>query len=142
EPRRTTVDVRYRMDGELHLVKSVPKTLHRAISSRIKIMSDLDIAEMRLPQDGRSAVRLDGKNIDLRVSTSPSLYGERIVLRILDRTGGLIPLDELGFGTHELELLRSLVMQPYGIILVTGPTGSGKTTTLYAVLSMIKSEHT
>jgi len=142
EPRRNNVDVRYRIDGELHLVKSIPKSLQPAISSRVKIMSELDISERRLPQDGRISVRLDAKSIDLRVSTSPTLYGERVVLRILDRTGGMIPLEHLGFSPRDLEIFKMLVSQPHGIILVTGPTGSGKTTTLYAALNEIKSENT
>ncbi len=142
EPRRSTVDIRYRIDGELHLAKSLPKSLHPPISSRIKIMSELDISERRLPQDGRITFRLDGRNIDIRVSTSPTLYGERIVLRILDRSEGLIPLEKLGFSPRDLEVFKSLISQPYGIILVTGPTGSGKTTTLYAALNELKSEHT
>lgn len=142
EPRRNTVDIRYRIDGDLHLVRSLPKSLHPAISSRIKIMSELDIAERRLPQDGRITLRLDGRNIDIRVSTSPTLYGERIVLRILDRSEGLIPLEKLGFSPRDLEVFKSLISQPHGIILVTGPTGSGKTTTLYAALNELKSEHT
>jgi len=142
EPRRTTVDIRYRIDGELHLFKSVPRSLHPAITSRIKIMSDLDISERRLPQDGRITFRFDGRNIDVRVSTSPTLYGERVVLRILDRSEGLIPLEKLGFSPKELEVFKSLISQPHGIILVTGPTGSGKTTTLYAALNALKSEHT
>lgn len=142
EPRRDHVDVRYRIDGELHLVKSLPKTLHAAITSRIKVMSDLDIAERRLPQDGRVSVRVDNRLVDLRVSTSPIVYGERVVLRILDRASGIIPLEELGFASRELTLFRSMVTRPHGIILVTGPTGSGKTTTLYAALNILKSEHT
>ncbi len=142
EPRRDGVDVRFRIDGELHLAKSLPKALHAAITSRIKIMSELDISERRLPQDGRITVRLDNKMVDLRVSTTPILYGERVVLRILDRASGMIPLEELGFSTHELAIFKKLVTRPHGIILVTGPTGSGKTTTLYAVLNMLKSETT
>lgn len=142
EPRRDTVDVRYRIDGELHIVRSFPKALHAAIASRIKIMSELDISERRLPQDGRITVKLDKRMVDLRVSTSPIIYGERVVLRILDRASGMIPLDQLGFAEVELDALTRLVSQPHGIILVTGPTGSGKTTTLYAVLNVIKSEST
>ncbi len=142
EPRRDHIDVRFRIDGELHLVKSLPKALHAAITSRVKIMSELDISERRLPQDGRITVRLDNKMVDLRVSTTPILYGERVVLRILDRASGMIPLDQLGFSPHELSIFTRLVMRPHGIILVTGPTGSGKTTTLYAVLNVIKAENT
>ena len=140
EPRRNAVDVRLRVDGELHLVKSIPRSLHPAISSRIKIMTELDISERRLPQDGRATIRIDDKSVDLRVSTNPTIHGERIVLRILDRSLGLIPLDGLGFSERDLGIFQKLLSQPYGIILVTGPTGSGKTTTLYAALNMLKSE--
>ncbi len=142
EPRRNSIDVRFRIDGELHLVKSLPRSLHAAITSRVKIMSELDISERRLPQDGRITVRLDKKLVDLRVSTSPTLYGERVVLRILDRASGIIPLEELGFAPHELSVFTKLVTRPHGIILVTGPTGSGKTTTLYAALNILRSENT
>ncbi|MHB0912172.1 MAG: GspE/PulE family protein [Armatimonadota bacterium] len=142
EPRRANMDVRYRIDGELHLIRSIPKALQGAVISRIKIMSELDIAERRLPQDGRITVTIDGKTIDLRVSTSPSLHGERVVLRVLDRSAGLIPLDFLGFSERNQQIFRNLIARPYGIILVTGPTGSGKTTTLYAALNSMKSERT
>ena len=142
EPRRDNVDIRFRIDGELHLVKSLPKSLHAAITSRVKIMSDLDISERRLPQDGRITVRLDNKMVDLRVSTSPILFGERVVLRILDRASGIIPLDELGYSPHGLSIFTQLITRPHGIVLVTGPTGSGKTTTLYAALNTLKSEST
>lgn len=142
EPRRERVDVRYRIDGELHLEKSIPKSLQSGVASRIKIMSELDIAERRLPQDGRISATIDGKKVDFRVSTTPSLYGERIVLRILHRSQSLIPLDKLGFSMRDMGTFESLITRPYGIILVTGPTGSGKTTTLYATLNMLKSEHT
>lgn len=140
EPRRSVVDVRMRLDGDLHVVRRIPKTLHPAISSRIKIMAELDIAERRLPQDGRISVKIDGRNIDVRVSTSPTLYGERVVLRVLDSMGSLIPLERLGFTGKELQIFRTLISRPQGIVLVTGPTGSGKTTTLYAALNTLKSE--
>ncbi|MHB0997810.1 MAG: GspE/PulE family protein [Armatimonadota bacterium] len=142
EPTRNNINVRYRIDGELHLVRSIPKALHPAISSRIKIMSELDISERRLPQDGRITASIDGKSIDLRVSTSPTLFGERIVLRILDRTRSLIPVEQLGFSPRDIDTFNKLITLPYGIILVTGPTGSGKTTTLYAALNSVKSENT
>lgn len=142
EPRRNNVDIRLRIDGELHLVKSIPKALHGAVSSRIKVMSELDIAERRLPQDGRISARIDGRQVDLRVSTSPSLYGERIVLRVLDRETGIIPLEKLGFNQEERRKFETVISHPYGIVLVTGPTGSGKTTTLYAALAALKSERT
>jgi type IV pilus assembly protein PilB len=140
EPRRTNVDVRYRIDGELHMVRSIPKRLQAAVLSRIKIMSELDISERRLPQDGRISVRIDNRTVDLRVSTSPSFYGERIVLRVLDKAGGLRPLTSLGFSENDLHSFEGLIQRPHGIILVTGPTGSGKTTTLYAALNMLRSE--
>lgn len=140
EPRKDRVDVRYRVDGELHLAPSIPKSLQSGVASRIKIMSELDIAERRMPQDGRISVKIDGKKIDLRVSTSPSQYGERVVLRVLRRSDGLIPLEQLGFTPRDMTLFRTLIARPYGIILVTGPTGSGKTTTLYAALNMLKNE--
>lgn len=142
EPRRNVVEVRFRMDGNLHTVRRIPRSLHPAISSRIKIMAEMDIAERRLPQDGRISVRIDNKNIDLRVSSMPTLYGERLVLRILDRTSSLIPLESFGYSDKQLSELKSLVTRPQGIVLVTGPTGSGKTTTLYAALNMLKSEET
>ena len=142
EPRRNNVDVRFRIDGELHMIKSIPKSLQPAVCSRIKIMSELDISERRLPQDGRISARIDDKLIDLRVSTSPSLYGERIVLRVLDRSAGLIPLEYLGFSEGEMVRFNRILSHPHGIVLVTGPTGSGKTTSLYAALNTLKSERT
>lgn len=140
EPRRNVVDVRFRIDGELHTIRRIPRSMHPAISSRIKIMGDMDIAERRIPQDGRISVRIDGRNIDVRVSTVPTLYGERLVLRILDRQSNLIPLEKFGYTPVQLNILKGLVARPQGIVLVTGPTGSGKTTTLYATLNMLKSE--
>lgn len=140
EPKRASLDVRYRVDGELQQMKSIPRNLRAAVTSRIKIMAELDIAERRLPQDGRITVKVDGKSVDLRVSTNPTINGERIVLRVLDRSRGLIPLEELGFSSADMHKYHKLITQPYGIILVTGPTGSGKTTTLYAGLNTMKSE--
>ena len=142
EPRRSVVDVRMRLDGDLHVVRRIPKTLHPAISSRIKIMAELDISERRLPQDGRITIKIDGKSIDVRVSTSPTIFGERVVMRVLDGAGSLIPVDRLGFSPKELVIFRSLISRPQGILLVTGPTGSGKTTTLYAAINSLKSERT
>ena len=142
EPRRNVVEVRFRIDGNLHTVRRIPRSLHPAISSRVKIMAELDIAERRLPQDGRISVKIDNKNIDLRVSTIPTLYGERLVLRILDRNSSLIPLEGFGYSEKQLKEVKSLVVRPQGIVLVTGPTGSGKTTTLYAALNELKSEET
>lgn len=142
EPRRSVVDVRMRLDGDLHVVRRIPKALHPGISSRIKIMAELDISERRLPQDGRITIKIDGKSIDVRVSTSPTVFGERVVMRVLDGAGSLIPVDRLGFSPKELVIFRSLISRPQGILLVTGPTGSGKTTTLYAAINSLKSERT
>lgn len=128
--------IRYRIDGVLHLTESPPKNLHPAIVSRIKIMAKLNIAERRLPQDGRIKLKVLGKDIDVRVSTVPMLYGEGIVMRLLDPTG-IIGLDGLGFSANTRKLFEQLITRPYGMFLVTGPTGSGKTTTLYAALSMM-----
>jgi len=133
--------VRFRVDGMLYDVLSPPKRFHSAISSRIKVMSGLNIAEKRLPQDGRIRVRIAGRDIDIRVSTIPTAFGERIVLRLLDRAQALVDvnLDRLGFSGDNLRKIDRLIRQSHGIILATGPTGSGKTTTLYACLSRINS---
>jgi len=133
--------VRFRVDGMLYDVLSPPKRFHAAISSRIKVMSGLNIAEKRLPQDGRIRVRIAGRDVDIRVSTIPTAFGERIVLRLLDRAQALVAvnLDRLGFSGDNLRKIDRLIRQSHGIILATGPTGSGKTTTLYACLSRINS---
>ncbi|MGC8666738.1 MAG: GspE/PulE family protein [Chthonomonadales bacterium] len=139
EPFERELRVRYRIDGVLHEVNAPPKRLHPAIISRIKILSDMDIAERRLPQDGRMRIRSSGRQIDLRVSTVPTLYGESAVLRILDKQTAMLGLRELGMHGTMFEKFRRLIQEPHGIILVTGPTGSGKTTTLYAALNEIYS---
>ncbi|MDO8588754.1 MAG: ATPase, T2SS/T4P/T4SS family [Armatimonadota bacterium] len=139
EPRRGNVEVRYRIDGVLHHIRNLPKSLQAAVISRIKIMGEMDIAERRVPLDGRITVRMENRNIDLRVSTLPTQHGERVVLRILDKTGMLLSLDQLGFSKRDRKGFESLIKKPYGIILVTGPTGSGKTTTLYTALNFLKS---
>jgi general secretion pathway protein E len=133
--------IRFRVDGMLYDVLSPPKRFHPAISSRIKVMSGLNIAEKRLPQDGRIRVRIAGRDIDIRVSVIPTAFGERIVLRLLDRAQALVDvnLDRLGFSGDNLRKIDRLIRQSHGIILATGPTGSGKTTTLYACLSRINS---
>jgi len=131
--------VRYRIDGILIEAESLPKKLQSAVISRIKIMSKMNIAERRLPQDGRIRLRISGREIDLRVSTLPTLYGESVVMRILDRGNVLTSLEELGFPEAALSQFKKLIAMPYGMILVTGPTGSGKTTTLYAALSKLNS---
>lgn len=129
--------VRYRVDGTLRDVVSPRRALHNALISRIKIMANLDIAEKRLPQDGRIALRVGGRPIDVRVSTLPTGHGERAVLRLLDKEAGRLQLEKLGMAPGILSQLDRLVHQPHGIVLVTGPTGSGKTTTLYAALARL-----
>lgn len=139
EPDRNTLRVRYRIDGILHEVNSLPRHLQASIISRVKIMGDLDIAESRIPQDGRSQIKVEGKEIELRISTLPTIYGENIVIRILDQSIALMGLEDLGFSKDIITHYEVLIKRPHGIILVTGPTGSGKTTTLYASLNSINS---
>ena len=139
EPFEDLFRVRYRIDGVLHDVESPPKRLQAAIVSRVKIMAKLNIAERRLPQDGRIMLRVKGKEIDFRVSSVPTIYGESTVLRILDKSTILLDIEELGFPEDTLEGFRELIQRPHGILLVTGPTGSGKTTTLYCTLEKINS---
>ncbi|MCZ6659897.1 MAG: type II secretion system ATPase GspE [bacterium] len=139
EPFEGELKVRYRIDGILHDVESPPKRLQDAIISRVKIMGKLNIAERRLPQDGRIKLKVTGRDIDLRVSTVPTLSGESVVMRILDSASLVLSLEKLGFSPGILRQFESLVRRPYGIVLVTGPTGSGKTTTLYAALDKINS---
>ncbi len=139
EPFENELKVRYRIDGVLHDVETPPRRLTAAIVSRIKIMAKLNIAERRLPQDGRIKLRMMGKEIDLRVSTLPTLYGESVVLRILDRSSIVVNLEALGFPEDTLRAFEEVIRRPYGMILVTGPTGSGKTTTLYGALDKINS---
>ena len=129
--------VRFRVDGSLRDVVEPKRSLHAAMVSRIKIMAQLDIAEKRLPQDGRIMLRIAGRPVDVRVSTLPTGHGERVVLRLLDKQAGRLSLDGLGMPARTLARLDHLIQQPHGIILVTGPTGSGKTTTLYAALSRL-----
>lgn len=140
EPRANEIVVRFRLDGELKAVAGIPKQLMPMISTRIKILSELDIVEVRLPQNGRIGVELEGRQVDLRVSTAPSKFGERIVLRVLDKSTGLLSLSDVGLEGSAKDVFQSLIERPYGLILVTGPTGSGKTTTLYGALSAIQSE--
>jgi general secretion pathway protein E len=142
EPFETYSVVRYRVDGSLRDVVRPRRGLHAALVSRIKIMANLDIAEKRLPQDGRILLRLGGRPVDVRVSTLPAGHGERVVLRLLDKERGRLQPEALGMAAAMLEQLRALVRQSHGIVLVTGPTGSGKTTTLYAMLSQIDCEST
>lgn len=137
EPYQSSFKVRYRVDGILYDLLSPPIGIQPALISRIKVMAKMNIAEKRLPQDGRFEVRIGGQRIDVRVSTIPSTFGERLVLRLLNKSGSLLRLTEIGLSPERLLLLKNLVGSPNGIILVTGPTGSGKTTTLYAILSSI-----
>jgi len=139
EPFEKEFKVRYRIDGVLHDVESPPKRLQAAIISRVKIMARLDIAERRLPQDGRIKLKVGDKEIDFRVSTIPTIYGESVVMRILDRGNLILSLDKIGFPDDLLESYKELISQPYGMVLVTGPTGSGKTSTLYTTLAKINS---
>jgi general secretion pathway protein E len=139
EPFEDNFRVRYRVDGVLHDVESPPKRLQAAIISRVKIMAKLNIAERRLPQDGRIMLRVKGKEIDFRVSTVPTIHGESIVLRILDKSSIVLDIMKLGFARDTLDTFQDLIDHPHGIILVTGPTGSGKTTTLYCALGRINS---
>ncbi len=135
EPLEHDVRVRFRIDGELWEVLSLPKKSFPATVSRIKIMGNLDISEKRIPQDGRTRLIIDGREIDFRISTLPSIHGEKIVLRILDRTNAIMSLEKLGFSAVNEQRIRSLISRPHGMVIVTGPTGSGKTTTLYSVLT-------
>jgi general secretion pathway protein E len=137
EPFENRLIVRYRVDGVMHEVESPPRRFSAAVISRVKIMASLDIAERRLPQDGRIKLRIQGKEIDLRVSTVPIMHGESVVMRILDKSGTALDFTTLGFDPAVLERFEQVLMQPHGIVLVTGPTGSGKTTTLYTALNKL-----
>jgi type IV pilus assembly protein PilB len=139
EPSIANTRIRYRVDGVLHEVMKLPKHIHPPLVSRYKIMSDMNIAERRVPQDGRIAVSHGGKDFDLRVSCLPTLLGEKIVMRILDKSSVMIGLNKLGFMPDTMAQLESVITQPNGMILTTGPTGAGKTTTLYSVLNRINS---
>jgi type IV pilus assembly protein PilB len=140
EPTERDVRVRYRIDGVLHEVMRPHKSIQSGIISRLKIMADINIAERRVPQDGRVAVTLAGKQVDLRVATLPTVYGEKIVMRILDKSTALLKLSDLGFLDRSFERFEESFRKPYGTILVTGPTGSGKSTTLYATLNILNDE--
>ncbi len=142
EPYEKTLRVRFRIDGQLYEMMAPPFRLRSAIISRLKIMADLDIAERRRPQDGRIKIRVLGRTIDLRVSSCPTIFGEKIVMRILDRSNLSLDLGKLGFQPKALSNFISAIDRPYGIVLVTGPTGSGKTTTLYSALSRINKPET
>ncbi|AFK86962.1 MULTISPECIES: GspE/PulE family protein [Thermoanaerobacterium] len=135
EPTENDLRIRFRIDGELHEAMRVFKSTQGPVITRIKIMANMNIAERRIPQDGKIEMNAGGKNIDIRVSSLPTIYGEKLVLRILDKSGYIITKDKLGLGNDDLKLFDNLLKHPNGIILLTGPTGSGKTTTLYAMLN-------
>ena len=137
EPLEARLRIRYRIDGVCHEVQNPPKRLQGAVISRLKIMSNMDIAEKRLPQDGRIQMRVDGRDIDFRVSALPAVHGESVVLRILDRESVLVSIEQLGFDPGDHERFLKIIRRPNGIFLVTGPTGSGKTTTLYSALGAL-----
>lgn len=137
EPEENRTKVRYRIDGILHEKLSLPKSIHEALISRIKILSEMKIDEKRLPQDGRFNFKLKDEEVDLRVSTLPTVNGEKVVMRLLKKTGGIASLYDLGLRGQQLKDLEESIAKPYGIILITGPTGSGKTTTLYSILSKL-----
>ncbi|MDA8441203.1 MAG: ATPase, T2SS/T4P/T4SS family [Peptococcaceae bacterium] len=142
EPQEKEVVVRYRIDGQLHKAMSSPRKTQNAIISRLKIMANMDIAEKRVPQDGRIPIKIEGREIDLRVNSLPTVFGEKIVMRILDKSGSLRPIDGLGMQESMVEAFRALIRQPHGMLLMTGPTGSGKTTVLYSVLQSLNCEKT
>ena len=138
-PGEKDIVVRYRVDGQLREAKRAPKKFQQSILARVKIMAGLNIAEKRLPQDGRIRRKMAGKDVDMRVATAPTAAGESVTIRLLDRSSVLLGLADIGFATDHLALIRAIIARPHGILLVTGPTGSGKTTTLYACLSEINS---
>jgi type IV pilus assembly protein PilB len=137
EPQERELRIRYRVDGVLHEVMRPPKTIQAGVTSRLKIMADMDIAERRVPQDGRIAVTIGGRSIDLRVASLPTVYGEKLVMRILDKSSVLLSLADLGFTEGNYGRFEAGFRRPHGLVLVTGPTGSGKSTTLYATLNMV-----
>jgi type IV pilus assembly protein PilB len=141
EPQERDLRIRYRIDGVLHEMMRSPKTTQAAILSRFKVMADMDIAETRKPQDGHCALTISGHKLDFRVSTLPTVYGERVVLRILRKDSILLKLSDLGFLPHNLERFEGSFRKPYGAILVTGPTGSGKSTSLYAAINVLNEPH-
>lgn len=136
-PEKDRVMVRYRIDGLLHEVDQYPKELHSGVVSRVKVMANLDIAETRIPQDGRVRIDIEGQVVDTRISVMPTIHGENVVIRLLNLQSALMSLEQLGMPAERLVKFRELIQKPYGIILITGPTGSGKTTTLYAALNQI-----
>ena len=141
EPLPSGVRVRYRVDGDLHTSVVLPLSAHRAIVARIKVLSSIRLDERRKPQDGRFSASIDNRQIDFRVSTFPSYHGEKVVIRILDREQGFIPLDQIGLTERNLGIVRQAIQRPNGLVLIAGPTGSGKSTTLYSMLTELDREH-
>jgi len=140
EPEHSFLRIRYRIDGILRQIRSLHKSYWPAMAVRLKVISNMNIAETRAPQDGRISIKFSGRQIDFRASAQPTTHGENFVLRVLDRQKGIVPLDGLGLAEHELDVLKLMIARPDGLILVTGPTGSGKTTTLYSILNHINTE--
>ncbi len=140
EPSREKLNIRFRQDGILHLSLFLPKSVHASIVSRVKILSNLKIDENRIPQDGRFSAKINDKDIDFRVATFPTLYGEKVEIRVLDPKEGLKSFDKMGFSKRNLEVIEKALKMPYGLILSSGPTGSGKTTTLYGLLRVLNKE--
>ncbi|MDX1935420.1 MAG: GspE/PulE family protein [Capsulimonadales bacterium] len=140
EPRKNVLEVRLRVDGVLQVWKNLPKDMQDICTARVKVMAELDINEKRLPQDGRITINVPGRTLDLRISTLPVLYGEKIVMRLLDREMSVRGLDQLDFSPYNRTNFEELIHRPLGLILVTGPTGSGKTTTLYASLNVLRNK--
>ena len=141
EPTRDSVRVRFRVDGELNTSLTLPIKVHSAVVARIKILSNMRLDEKRKPQDGRFSAKVGDRKVDFRVSTFPTYHGEKVVMRILDQSQGLRTLDDMGFSEANLKMIRKALKRPYGLILITGPTGSGKSTTLYAMLNEVDKEH-
>ncbi|MFZ2330138.1 MAG: ATPase, T2SS/T4P/T4SS family, partial [Atribacterota bacterium] len=139
EPNQRGLLVRFRIDGILHDIRMLPQRVRPAVISRVKILSNMDIAERRLPQDGRFQLRFGAREVDLRVSSIPTVYDEKIVMRLLDKSQGVIALESIGFTETQVQDFRKMIHYPHGIILITGPTGSGKSTTLYATLNEVDS---
>ncbi len=137
EPTGENLRIRYRIDGVLHDISTAPRTIASAVTTRLKVMADLNIAEHRLPQDGRLSLSVGNRPIDLRMATLPTIYGEKVVMRVLDKSNVVLGFEDLGFDADLMEIYQDVFNRPYGTILVTGPTGSGKTTTLYATLSAL-----
>jgi len=140
DPQADALLIRYRVDGVMRTERTLPPNMQGVIAARIKVMSGLNVAERRLPQDGRVEMNIAGRKIDIRISTLPTIHGEKIVMRILDLSQSLMELEQLGFSPHNLELFRKGIASSYGIVFITGPTGSGKTTTLYSALARLNRE--